>query len=53
MFMPPVSLSPSVTAIETGLSRVPWQAGQGTSRMKPSNRSRLVSLSASRWRRSM
>ena len=44
---------PMVTAIETGLSRLPAQAGHGTSRMKPSNRSRLVSDSASRWRRSM
>ncbi len=43
----------SVTALDTGLSRLPWQAGHGTSRMKPSNRSRLVSDSASRWRRSM
>ena len=46
-------LPPRVTAIETGLSRLPWQAGQGTSRMKPSKRSRLVSDSASRCRRSM
>ena len=44
----PRPCSPSVTAIETGLRRVPWQAGHGTSRMKPSKRSRLVSLSASR-----
>ena len=53
MFLPPASMSPSVTAIETGLSRLPSQAGHGTSRMKPSNRSRLVSDSASRCRRSM
>ena len=33
---------------ETGLSRLPWHAGHGTSRMKPSKRSRLVSDSASR-----
>ena len=49
----PLSGPPIVTAIETGLRRVPWQAGHGTSRMKPSNRSRLVSLSASPCRRSM
>ena len=53
MFMPPASLGPRVTAIDTGLSRLPSHAGHGTSRMKPSNRSRLVSDSASRWRRSM
>ncbi len=34
--------------METGLSRLPAHAGHGTSRMKPSNRSRLVSDSASR-----
>ena len=33
----------TVTARAMGLSRVPWQVGQGTSRMKPSNRSRLES----------
>ena len=49
---PPVA-GVSVTDVETGLSRAPPQAGQGTSRMKPSKRSRLVSDSASRWRRSM
>jgi hypothetical protein len=53
MFLPPASMSPSVTAIETGLSRLPWHVGHGTSRMNPSNRSRLVSDSASRCRRSM
>ena len=42
-----------VTAIETGLSRLPSHTGHGTSRMKPSKRSRLVSDSASRCRRSM
>ena len=41
-----------VTARLTGLSRLPWQAGHGTSRMKPSKRSRLVSDSASPCRRS-
>ncbi len=44
---------PRVTAIDTGLRRLPWHSGQGTSRMKPSKRSRLVSDSASRCRRSM
>jgi excinuclease ABC subunit A len=44
---------PNEHDIETGLSRLPRQAGHGTSRMKPSNRSRLVSDSASRCRRSM
>ena len=29
-------LPPRVTAIDTGLSRLPSQTGQGTSRMKPS-----------------
>ena len=29
MFMPPCSRRPSVTAIETGLSRLPLQAGHG------------------------
>ena len=54
MFLPPSWIEPPrVTAIETGLSRLPPQAGQGTSRMKPSKRSRLVSDSASRCRRSM
>ena len=43
----------TVTASDTGLSRVPWQVGQGTSRMYPANRSRLESLSASECRRSM
>ena len=43
----------TVTARAMGLSRVPWQAGQGTSRMKPSNCSRLESDSASACRRSM
>ncbi len=42
---------PTVTARETGLSRAPSHAGHGTSRMKPSKRSRLVSLSDSAWRR--
>ena len=42
-----------MTASETGLSRAPWQDGQGTSRMNPANRSRLESLSASECRRSM
>ncbi len=53
MFLPPSSLAPRVTDTETGLSRVPLQVGHGTSRMKPSKRSRLVSVSASLWRRSM
>ena len=43
----------AVTASEIGLSRAPLHARHGTSRMKPSYRSRLVSLSASPWRRSM
>ena len=53
MFMPPSSRLPRVTDIETGFSRLPRQAGQATSRMNPSKRSRLVSDSASRCRRSM
>ena len=48
--VPAADRSPRAT---TGLSRVPSHAGHGTSRMKPSNRSRLVSDSASRCRRSM
>ena len=43
----------TVTASDTGLSRAPWQDGHGTSRMNPSKRSRLESLSASECRRSM
>ncbi len=47
-----MDLPPMVTARLTGLSRLPWHAGHGTSRMKPSKRSRLVSDSASPCRRS-
>ena len=43
----------TVTASAMGLSRDPWQVGQGTSRMKPANRSRLESDSASECRRSI
>ncbi len=43
----------TVTASAMGLSRDPWQVGQGTSRMNPANRSRLESDSASACRRSM
>ena len=48
-----IDLLSTVTASETGLSRAPWQDGQGTSRMNPAKRSRLESLSASECRRSM
>ena len=41
-----------MTASDTGLSRAPSHDGQGTSRMKPANFSRLESLSASACRRS-
>jgi hypothetical protein len=41
-----------VTAREIGLSLVPLQDGQGTSRMNPANFSRLESDSASACRRS-
>ncbi len=42
-----VAYTLTVTDTETGLRRLPPQAGHGTSRMKPSKRSRLVSDSAS------
>jgi hypothetical protein len=42
-----MDLPSTVTASETGFSRVPWQTGHGTSRMYPAYRSRLESLSAS------
>ena len=45
--------SSTVTASAMGLSRDPWQVGQGTSRMNPANRSRLESDSASECRRSI
>jgi len=48
-----MDLPSTVTARAIGLSRVPWQTGHGTSRMKPANRSRLESLSASACLRSM
>ena len=43
--------SSTVTAREMGLSREPPHAAHGTSRMKPSKRSRLASLSDSACRR--
>ncbi len=46
-----MDLSSTVTASTTGLSLLPRQVGQGTSRMYPSKRSRLESLSESWWRR--
>ncbi len=49
MFLPPMGDRQRRPAS----SRLPSHVGHGTSRMKPSNRSRLVSDSASRWRRSM
>ena len=48
MFLPE-RVTPSVI----GLSLVPLQVGHGTSRMKPSNRSREVSESASACLRRM
>ena len=47
-----IDLPSIVTARVTGLRRAPLQDGQGTSRMKPANFSRLESDSASAWRRS-
>ena len=47
-----IDLPSTVTASDTGLSRAPWQDGQGTSRMYPANFSRLESDSASACRRS-
>ncbi len=49
--MSAIEWSSIVTASAMGLSRAPPHAAHGTSRMKPSKRSRLASVSASLCRR--